>query len=253
MTRAGGSDSQAGFTLIELLVSLTIMSVMLGLLVGALRIVSKNWDAHAEQIDRLDMISRAADILNRDAASLQRVLPALDEQNLRYVFHGRPGQLSFVTLEPPYPTEAGPYFVDYSIVANSQGTELVRARAKFHAHMLAFPGATPANRVSLLQGDFQYRFTYGARDRDKLVWYDTWPFEKRLPNLIRLEVVDVRSGAAASPAIVVTIRADAEMGCLASEPAPCSTGGVGELKASSSRQRKKEKASSTQAEARSGR
>jgi general secretion pathway protein J len=256
MTRPGGSDSQAGFTLIELLVSLTIMSVMLGLLVGALRVVSKNWDAHAEQIDRLDMISRAADILNRDAASLQRVLPAIGEQNLRYVFHGQPGQLSFVTLEPPYPTEAGPYFVDYSIVANGQGTELVRARAQYQPHMLAFPGATPANRVSLLEGAFQYRFTYGARGKGKLVWYETWPFEKRLPNLIRLEVVDVRSGAAASPPIVVAVRADAEMSCLASEPRPCSAGGDGELKASSSRQREKkenEKTPPTVAEASNGR
>jgi general secretion pathway protein J len=257
MTRTGGSHPEAGFTLIELLVSLTIMSVMIGLLVGALRVVSKNWDEHAAQIDRLDMISRAADILNRDAASLHRVVSALDEQSLHYVFRGQPRQLSFVTLEPPYPTEAGPYFVDYSIVAEGQSSVLVRARAQYQPDMLAFPGATPANRVSLLEGAFQYRFTYGARGKGKLVWYDTWPFAKRLPDLIRLEVVDGRSNAAAAPPIVVAVRADAETSCLASDPGPCSAGGDGELKASSSRQEKKkkedEKQSPTLAEASHGR
>jgi general secretion pathway protein J len=244
MTRPDHSQSEAGFTLIELLVSLTIMGVMLGLLAGALRVVAKNWDAHAEQIDTLDMISRAADILTRDASSLHRVVSALDEQNVRYVFNGQPGQLSFVGLEPPYPTEAGPYFISYSVVPGAHGADLVRARAQYQPDMIAFPGATPANRVSLLEGAFLYRFTYGAKDKGKLTWYDTWPFEKRLPNLIRLGIVDARSGAAASPPVVVPVRADAEMSCLASEPAPCSAEGNGELKASSSRQRKKKEKTS---------
>jgi general secretion pathway protein J len=191
------------------------------------------------------MISRAADILARDASSLHRVVSALDEKNLRYLFNGQPGQLSFVGLEPPYPTEAGPYFIKYSVTPGAQGTDLVRARATYEPGMVAFPQATPANRVSLLEGAFLYRFTYGGKDRGKLTWYDTWPFEKRLPNLIRLDIVNAQSGVTASPPIVVAIRADAEISCLATGPAPCSAQGNGELKAGSSRKPKKEKTSPT--------
>lgn len=236
MIRPNGSQSQDGLTLIELLVSLTILSVILGLLSGALRVISKNWDAHAQQIDALDMMSRAADILHRDASGLQRVVSASDAQNPRYLFTGDPGHLSFIALEPPYPTQAGPYFIDYSIVAGSDGADLVRARAPYEPGMPTLPSASPANRVSLLQGAYQYRFSYAANEKGKLSWYDRWPFDRRLPALIRLDIIDARSGGMAVSPVIVAVRADAEVSCISDQPGPCSAGGEGELKASSSRQ-----------------
>lgn len=238
MLRSDGSGSEDGFTLIELLVSLTIMGVILVLLGGALRVLSHNWDANAAQIGRLDMISRAADILRRDASALTRVVAADDEKNPRFVFKGDPGRLSFVAVEPPYPTEAGPYFIDYSIAAGGGGAELVRARAPYRQDMRAFPGATPANRVSLLEGPFQYQFTYAAKEKGGLKWYGVWPFQKRLPDVIRLDIADGGSGGAVSPPIVVAVDADAELGCLSEEPAPCSADGNGELRPGSARPRK---------------
>ncbi len=238
MQRADGSASEDGFTLIELLISLTIMGVILALLGSALRVLSRNWEANAGAIEKLDMISRASDILRRDASALTRIVSAADEKTPRYVFKGDPGRLSFVAIEPPYPTEAGPYFIDYSIVAGSNGADLVRARAPYRQDLQAFPGATTANRVSLLEGPFQYQFTYGAKEKGGLKWYGAWPYEKRIPDAIRLDIVDGRSGGAASPPIVVAVDADAELGCLSEEPAPCSADGNGELRPGSSRPRK---------------
>lgn len=238
MTHETGRGSQDGFTLIELLVSLTILGVILGLLSGALRVISKNWDAHAEQIDTLDMVSRTADILQRDASALHRVVSALDPKTPRFLFRGDPGHLSFVAIEPPYPTQPGPYFIDYSIVPARNGTNLVRARAPYEPGMLGFAGATEANRVSVMEGNFAYRFSYGGSDNGKVAWFATWPFDKRIPTLIRLDIVDGRSGELAAPPVFATVRADAELSCLAAEPGPCSTDANGELKASSSRQDK---------------
>ena len=69
------------------------------------------------------MLSRAFDILRRDLAGLQRVATA-DSGAMRYLFTGSDRKLSLVTLEPPYPTTAGPYFVEYSVQSN-------------HVHLLA--------------------------------------------------------------------------------------------------------------------
>ena len=88
MTR---SAREAGFTLIELLVSLTILGVILGLLGAGMRVLSQNSDAHAERIDTLDMLSRAADILTRDAAGLQRVVATVGTVP-RFLFTGTPEQ-----------------------------------------------------------------------------------------------------------------------------------------------------------------
>lgn len=222
---------EGGFTLIELLVSLTILAVILGLLTSGLRVISKNWDVNAKRIETLDMMSRAADILRRDAAGMQRLVAVSMTGAPRYVFSGAPDHLAFVTLEPPYPTAAGAYFVDYSLARNGPDVELVRARAPYRQGMETFPGATPANRVSLVEGPYRYQFAFAEKSGATAGWRSSWPDATRLPDLIRLQVVDARSNAPVSASLVVAVRADAELGCLAGNATVCSAKSGGQLKA----------------------
>ncbi len=160
--------------------SLTLLAVILGLLAGSLRVISKNWEANAQRIETLDMVARAADILRRDAAGLQRIV-ASKGRAPRYVFTGTETSLSFVTLEPPYPSAAGPYFVDYSIAHNGPDAELIRARARYQHGLEAFPGATPANRVRLVQGRYRYHFAYADKSAGSGTWRNSWRISTRLP------------------------------------------------------------------------
>jgi general secretion pathway protein J len=221
-------DGQSGFTLIELLVSLTVLAVILGLLGGGLRVLARNTDRNGDRIQTMDMLARAFDILKRDTAGLQR-LPIFVARKPRYLFTGTATHLSFVTLEPPYPTPEGPYFVDYTVSRTERRIELVRARAPFERGMTAFPGATPANRVSLIEGAADFRFRYAATTDKGLVWHDHWPFPTRLPQLIRLDVTDARTGQLVSPAFIAAVRADAEIGCLKEGQALCSANPKSEL------------------------
>jgi general secretion pathway protein J len=220
-------DREHGFTLIELIVSLTILAVILMLLGAGLRVLAKNSDANAERIETLDMLSRAFDILHRDAAGLQRLVDG-DGQRPRFLFMGASDELYFVTLEPPYPSEAGPYFVSYSVVANGPDRELIRARAPYKAGMHAFPGATPANRVSLLRGPYKYELAYAQTVAGKAMWRSSWPDRSSLPALIRLEIIDARGGQPIAAPMIVAIRADAELSCLGGKSTLCSakTGGA---------------------------
>ncbi len=219
---------ERGFTLIELLVSLTILAVILGLLGGALRVLAKNWDENTERIEALDMASRAFDILQRDASGLQRLVATVG-QTTRFIFTGTRDSLSFVTLEPPYPSEAGPYFINYSVAANGKTSELIRARAPFQTNMQVFPGATPANRVSLLEGPYKYEFAYAQKGAKGGTWRNSWPEQSRLPDFIRLNVMNSRNGEPISPPFVVAVRADAELNCLAETVTVCSPTSRGEL------------------------
>ena len=220
---------QLGFTLIELLVSLTAMAVILMLLVGALQVMGRNWDANAERIETLDMLSRAFDLLARDAANLQRVTQPSGAP--AYLFSGTADGLAFVTLEPPQPGEAGLYFIAYAVETNDDAAALIRSRAPYRRGMERFPGATPANRVPLLSGPYSYRFAYGRVSDRKLSWHAAWPFANRLPDLLRLEVMD-GSGVALRPSMMVRLRADAELDCLAPQAGLCSAKAGGELQAS---------------------
>jgi general secretion pathway protein J len=221
---------ESGFTLIELLVSLTILSVILGLLAGALRVLSKNWQANAERIETLDMVSRAADILRRDASGLQRIV-AVSGRIPRYLFTGAEDHMAFVTLEPPYPSSAGPYFVSYVVSPNGPEADLIRSRAPYQKGMEAFPGATPANRVRLVEGAYRYHLAYADKSAGAGQWRNSWPYTDRLPDMIRLQIVDARRNAPVAPPLTVAIRADAELGCLAQKSKVCSAKSDGRLKA----------------------
>ncbi len=218
-----------GFTIIELLVSLTILGVTLGLLAGGLSVLSHSWEAHAERIETLDMVSRAADILRRDVSGLQRVV-AVRRESPRYLFKGTQDNLSFVTLEPPYPSAAGPYYVSYSVIPNGPNVDLIRARARYQRGLMAFPGATPANRVPLLQGPYRYVFDYADKSSGTGVWRNSWPYSTRLPDLIRLQIVNAKGKTPVAPPLVVAVRADAELSCLAEKAKVCSAKSGGELK-----------------------
>ncbi|MFA5958595.1 prepilin-type N-terminal cleavage/methylation domain-containing protein [Hyphomicrobium sp.] len=223
---SGSSGRENGFTLIELLVSLTILTVVLGLLSSALRTLSQNWNANADRIERLEMVSRAFDIFTRDVSGFQRLISTSNDKP-RFIFTGTQNRLSFVTIEPPYPTSPGAYFVDYSVVPNGPAFDLVRARAPYQTKMQAFPGATPANIVPLLQGRFKYQFSYAQKGTPDGPWLASWRKQNRLPDLIRLEIIDAERGTDVFQPFVVALRTDAEFGCLAEGSDRCSakTGG----------------------------
>ena len=221
---------QSGFTLIELVVSMTILAVILGLLGGGLRALSTSADRNNDRIQMLDMISRAFDILKRDATGLQRVANA-DGDGVSYLFSGTATRLSFVTLEPPYPAAEGPYRIEYSISGKEGAVrDLIRARAPFVIGKSEFT-VTPANRVVLIQGVVDYRFRYGSKSPKGLEWRDNWSSRTRLPDLIRLDINDPRTKLSAAPSLIAQIRADAEIGCIAEQMTLCSANAKGELMA----------------------
>ena len=220
---------QRGFTLVEMLVSLTAMAVILMLIGGALRVMGRNWDANAARIETLDMVSRAFDLLARDVANLQRM--ARPSGAPAYLFRGSADALTFVALEPAQPGDAGLYFIAYAVVANGDAAELIRARAPWRPEMERFPGATPANRVPLLTGPHVYRFTYGHIADGRLGWSAAWREANRLPDLIRLEVLDRAGARTLAPPMIVRLRADAELDCLAPQPPLCSARTGGQLQA----------------------
>lgn len=217
-----------GFTLIELLVSLTILTAILAILSSSLTVLSQNWNANAQRIEQLEMVSRAFDIFERDVSGLQRLVNSTG-QTPRFIFTGSEQRLSFVTLEPAYPTQPGPYFVNYSVQAKGSYAELIRARAPYEAKMLTFPGATPANSVPLLQGQFKYRFSYAQKGPAPGAWAATWPKTDRMPDLFKLQMIDAQTGAPAAPAFVVALRTDAELSCLESSSSTCAAKSNGRL------------------------
>jgi general secretion pathway protein J len=219
---------ESGFTLIELLVSLTILTFILGILSSALHTLSQNWNSNANGIERLEMVSRAFDIFQRDVSGFRRLVQTSDNGK-RFIFTGTENRLSFVTTEPAYPTSPGAYYVNYSVSRNGPSMELVRARAPYQAGMRTFPGATPANSVSIMQGAFKYQFSYARKDTRNGSWLAFWRKTNALPDLVRLKIIDARTGGEVAQPFVAAFRTDAELNCLSQGSDSCTARTNGEF------------------------
>jgi prepilin-type N-terminal cleavage/methylation domain-containing protein len=224
LTSRGGR--QSGVTLIEIVVALALVGLTLGIAAGGLRLLGRSGARGAEVIARHDGLSRGLDVLRHDIERLERVVWKRGE-TAEVVFHGDAARLAFVAVEPAFPTEAGPYFLIYSIQQRPDGAELTRTRAPYQASVPDLRRLAGGDAVAVVEGRYRLRFLYLERKDGRQRWVPQWTDAQRLPELISLEVSGLTEGAAPLPPLVFHPRADAERSCLKDDSGACSLGGRG--------------------------
>lgn len=220
--RTGG---QSGFTLIELIISITLMAFILTVLGAGLRTVSNGWNKYTSRMSKQDMLLRAFSLIRRDIAGLQRITWSTNKK-LEFIFRGETSSLQFVAIEPPYPSLPGPYILSYLAKGEAKGT-LSRSRAKFHPEIGSLADAQFKSEVPLIEGPYRYRFSYAEEVSGNdgasrsLQWFPAWPYSDKIPDLIRLEVQDARSGKTRISPLMMRPRVDAEQACVAEKTQGC--------------------------------
>lgn len=216
------ANPESGFTLVETLAALAIVGLLMASLAGGLQLVAASRDRLVLSMDNQDGLLRGLHIVRRDIAAMQR-LHWPGEQLREVRFQGTADALAMVTLEPPYPTAPGPYYVRYEIGAGGRGALLVRDRAPFELQRAGFASVRFADRVALIDGPYRLRFSYGeGQEQSSITWHAAWPYLDRMPDFVRLEVMNVADGTRAIPALVVAPDAQAERACVAAQSPDCS-------------------------------
>jgi prepilin-type N-terminal cleavage/methylation domain-containing protein len=229
MTKPGSAsraDGQSGVTLVEVIVALAITVLTLAIAAGGLRLLSRSGERGAQVIARHDIVARGVDVLRRDIERLERVVWKRGD-NAELLFRGDAANLRFVAIEPPFPAEAGPYVIAYSIAQGREGAVLARERAPFRANGDIDRLAT-ADTVAVLEGPYRLRFLYLDRKDDRERWLPQWTDRNRLPALITLELSDP-AGNGGPVSIVFRPRIDAERSCVKDEGGSCTIGTGGAL------------------------
>ena len=221
-------SGQAGVTLIELVAALVVLALTFAIAGTGLRFLARSSDRGTELIARHDMLSRGLDAMRRDIERLERVVWKRGRNN-EFAFSGDSKGLTFVGIEPPYPTQAAPFFLIYSILQKSDWGKLVRGRAPFDA------GAKDVNRlrgedeVTVLEGPYTFRFSYYERKEGRERWVPRWTERDRLPELIRLEILGLGAGGGSMQPIVFRPRIDAEQACVKEDAGACTIKSGGAL------------------------
>lgn len=206
MIRGGWTRGPRGFTLVEVLVALSLISLILALLFGGLRMGSRSWDAREARSAELGEVRVVQGLLRR---LLERAAPvALTGHLTREVlFEGESGGMRFVSVMPPHMGVGGYYEIELELESHVSGNRLVMRRMLLHDDLREEDDPAVAGEVVLAEEVREAEFGYfgAARSGTRSRWRANWDADKRLPEMVRIRVTPRNSEA--WPELVAGLRA----------------------------------------------
>lgn len=180
----------SGFTLIEILLGMSIMSVMMVLLFGSMRVCIQNWDAGE---DKFAKVSQAAIIQNFFSHHLENLLPLFDDfsETRTFSFQGDTASLQFVSAMPASAGRLGLqlFTVGLNGAKRGEGQIMVSMRPFFP---VSDGAGWNIEDVTILKNVKSLNFAYFGADAEKPnsepVWQATWLDKTQTPLLVRIAI-----------------------------------------------------------------
>ena len=209
-------SAQSGFTLIELVVAMALLGTMMVLLYSGLSFSLRSWDAGEVNGRRVADRRIGENFLRRE---LSELFPMRwkDAMMLRFAFDGQAQRLRFVSSRPAGISLGGLALVGLEIEQEpgpGRVRNLVMRRAMPDEDAKDFTPLDRAERTVLIAGLDSVAFDYFGAENDftQPQWTNSWKYEARIPEMIRMRV-KTEEGAAAQE-MVVRINLGEEAGCL---------------------------------------
>lgn len=198
-----------GFTLLELLVAIMILTLMMTVAFGAVRLGGRSVEAGVERSNSSAQVRVVSEFLRRQFA--QMIPIAVESDNAtENSFSGDQNRIHFIALAPRQATVAG--LLAYTLAAE----ELDDAQRLVLAYVPYDPGASDLSEVEsgrhliLADGFATISFEFfGTQTSDSMPsWHGEWPDdEETLPELVRITLV-AANDAVRWPELILKIRAE---------------------------------------------
>jgi general secretion pathway protein J len=209
MKFAGGR--QTGFTLVEMLVALVLISLIVSMLFGGLRLASRTWDGVEAKAQRTEAQRLARSFLRRSLLQSRKVLWQSERRQF-ILFYGDAGQLEFVTPLAGHVGLGGLYLLRVALLDRDQGNDLVLQRWLVNPGVLdgedadipvwqpleppgridvPFDGPMGAYGTSLLlKGVEAMELSYFGQyqGEPEAQWREDWKEQTLLPQLVRIRL-----------------------------------------------------------------
>jgi general secretion pathway protein J len=188
---------QFGFTLIELLLALSILSVILVVILGALRITVRAWEKGENVLSMQQRSRTILDQLDRQLSSTSVLMSGQEEQPL-VTFAGDSRSVEFTSSLPLVSKiQFGPVYVKYVIETESGG----KKRLLLYEKTIAAEDYLPerqlrhdADAVVLTGGleDLRFEYLSDVGNGPDLNWTSSWQSEESadLPRAVRITYID---------------------------------------------------------------
>lgn len=183
---------QRGLTLLEMLIALVLMSLLLVLLFGGLRLASRSWDAGDAYGTRVEQMQLVENFLRRRISEVfpYRVLGGPDgSKRILPVYLARRHVVQFVAPMPAAGARGGVYILRVALAPAKKGEALTLWRTPVGSRP---PGDSAVDApVVLADGVADLEFGYfgkPAGSNSPPTWYADWPDPTQIPMLVRMRV-----------------------------------------------------------------
>ncbi len=198
-----------GFTLLELLVAIMILSLVMTVAFGAVRLGGRSWEAGIERANASEEVRAVSDFLRRQFAQMIPMSMG-DEGVIQIAFAGDRNSIRFIAPAPRHPAVAG--LLVYTLVTEEYAAaqRLVLSYAPFDPGAGDLPEAESDQHLILAEGFAAISFEFfGKRAADSMPsWHAEWQDdEENLPELVRIRLVAM-NGKGNWPELVLNVRVE---------------------------------------------
>jgi general secretion pathway protein J len=189
-----GWNAQAGFTLVELIVTFTILSIVVVMILGAMRLGTASWERGEEKTERYQRRRMVFNLLSQQLKSAYAYKIKAQKAESDYLaFLGSGDSLKFVsTFSLTAKRPEGLVFVVYQVGEGDSSGKVLKV---YEGRVLNkdFMEETPDGDkfLTLLEGLSEIAFEYfkeGEEQEEAGEWMDSWDAkeEKELPRQIKI-------------------------------------------------------------------
>lgn len=192
---------QSGFTLLELLVVMSLLSIIMVGLAGALRTMAQTESRIDQRLERLDEIRTARGFLQQTLGRVSGLkLDAPDATGKQIIpFLATPDSLSWVGIMPARPNVGGRHFFRLTTEDTTTGRALVLRFLAWNPDIVFPDWSTAESRVLILGINQMNVQAQGLPPRGQNTdltwptgWQSGWPVPDTLPEQVRLSLVDAQ-------------------------------------------------------------
>lgn len=185
--------NQQGFTLIEVLIAMTLLSIMVVLLFGSLKICAESWDRGESKMSQVNEIGVVYSFFQRQ---LTTAIPIWDDFSVAdektFSFHGDEHSMQFVGEFPASASRGGLQLFSIDLDDEKSGRQIVDTQinvtVKPFLPVLDDKGLAK-EQVTLIKHVKALAFSYfGIDDTSELSWQTTWLERDSLPQMVKIHI-----------------------------------------------------------------
>lgn len=184
-----GSSRQRGFTLIEVLIAMTLLSIMVVLLFGSLRICAQSWEQGENKITEVNEVAVVFNFFQRHLSS---AIPLwndfVEKEEKTFSFQGKKKSLQFVSVFPASAGRSGMQL--FSMQPQQQDGEQVIKVTLTPFFPVTEGEEWQKEEVVLLKhvSDFTLAYFGAADDGSESRWQEEWLEKDVQPQLVKISI-----------------------------------------------------------------